>query len=63
MDNERDALERKKRPVYDRSEVMLNSEVICPICGNDEVYYENPRTGAGCYVCHWCEHEFDIRGE
>jgi len=28
--------------------------LICPKCGNDEVYYENPRTGNGLYNCDFC---------
>lgn len=32
-------------------------ELICPKCANDEIYYENAKTGAGCYVCQYCEHE------
>jgi DNA-directed RNA polymerase subunit M/transcription elongation factor TFIIS len=30
----------------------------CPECGSDEVYYENPRTGYGGYVCLDCGYEF-----
>lgn len=28
----------------------------CAACGSRDVRYENPRTGAGCYVCQDCEH-------
>jgi len=28
--------------------------LVCPKCGNDEVYYENPRTGNGLYNCEFC---------
>ena len=33
---------------------------ICPVCGSDEVYYENPNTGYGGYVCQDCGYEFPI---
>lgn len=26
----------------------------CPKCGDEEVYYENPRTGNGLYNCDSC---------
>ncbi|MEN6565882.1 MAG: hypothetical protein ABFC57_06240 [Veillonellales bacterium] len=29
--------------------------LICPECGSDEVYYENPNTGSGLYTCQDCE--------
>lgn len=29
--------------------------LICPECGSDEVYYENPNTGSGQYTCQECE--------
>jgi ribosomal protein L37AE/L43A len=29
---------------------------ICPKCGNNEIYYENPRTGNGLYNCDYCGH-------
>ena len=29
----------------------------CPKCGSEDVYYENPRSGCGCYACCDCGHE------
>lgn len=45
------------------SNIKSNS-LICTKCGNDEVYYENPRTGNGLYNCYYCgyaahERKFD----
>ena len=31
-----------------------NIVLICPKCGSNEVYYENPRTGNGLYNCDDC---------
>lgn len=28
--------------------------VVCPKCGNEEIYYENPRSGNGLYNCDYC---------
>jgi hypothetical protein len=30
---------------------------MCPECGSEDVYYENPRTGCGTYACCDCGHE------
>jgi hypothetical protein len=29
----------------------------CPECHSDEVYYENPNTSSGKYICQFCEWE------
>lgn len=38
----------------DRILAKMQEELICPMCGSDEVYYENPRTGSGAYTCQCC---------
>lgn len=48
-------VELKKSRQCDQS--AAPDKLICPKCASDEVYYENAKTGAGCYVCQYCEHE------
>lgn len=37
---------------------VINEPENCPVCGSDEIYYENPRTGYGGYVCDDCGYKF-----
>lgn len=38
----------------DQCEREQMDELICPECGSDEIYYENPTTGNGLYNCDEC---------
>ncbi|KUO75557.1 MAG: hypothetical protein APF81_27455 [Desulfosporosinus sp. BRH_c37] len=43
-------------------EKALNLDM-CPECGSDEVYYENPNTGCGGYACMDCGYEYPKASE